>query len=161
MSDTGSAVSAADTSAASGGDSAALARIEQLLQEQAELNRKLLRSSRWRTVWMFVLVAAFVVFGVLFHNVLTTITQDIPQVISEADELVVTATSAVKTVVNKIDSLDIDSLNESIEGIASINYKGLNTSIGGLASSVESFEKFVDTLKNPGRAIGGLFGAGG
>lgn len=150
-----------DISAAASSDtSAALARIEQLLQEQNEQNKKLLRSSRWRTVCLFIFVAAFIIFAALLHGVLTSITQDVPQVIDEADELVVTATNAVRTVVNKIDTLNIDALNESIEGISSIDYSGLNKSIGGLASSVENFENFVDALQNPGRALGGLFGGG-
>lgn len=159
MADT-SPTAAADSTALSAGDAGALARIEELLKLQTEQNKKLLRSSRWRTAFLLVLAAAFIIFGILFHGIITSITQDIPQVISEADELVVTATTAVRTIVNKIDALDIDALNDSIDGIASINYAGLNTSIGGLSSAVERFETFVDALQNPGRAIGGLFGGG-
>lgn len=160
MSDTNSAASVSAGSALQTADASALSRIEELLQLQIEQNKKLLRSSRWRTWFLFAFVAVIIVFGALFHGILTNITQDIPQVIDEADELVVTATTAVRTIVNKIDTLDIDALNESIEGISSIDYAGLNTSIRGLATSVEGFQSFVDALQHPGRAIGGLFGAG-
>lgn len=161
MADTNTFGSSDGTAVLTAGNAAALERIEELLTTQNELNKKLLRSSRWRTAFLFVMVAAFIVFGVMFHGILTNITQDIPRVVNEADELIVTATNAVKTVVTKIDTLNIDALNESIEGISEIDYSGLNTSIRGLASSVEAFEKFVDTLQNPGRAISGLFGGGG
>lgn len=141
-----------------GADSAMLSRIEELLQTQVTQNKKLLRASRWRTFFLIALVGVFIVFGSMFYSTIRHITDDIPRVIDEADELIVTATDAVRTIVTKIDALDIDALNESIEGIASIDYSGLNTSIGGLASSVEKFEAFVDALQNPGRAIAGLFG---
>lgn len=159
MADTGSAA-VADGAVIPAGDAGAIARIEELLKLQTEQNKKLLRSSKWRTAFLLVFAVSFIIFGILFHGIISSITQDIPQVISEADELVVTATTAVRTIVNKIDALDIDALNESIDGIASIDYKGLNTSIGGLASSVERFESFVDALQNPGRAFSGLFGGG-
>ena len=139
-------------------DSAALGRIEELLRQQSKQNQKLLRASRVRTVFLLVLVGAFIIFGAMFYSTITRITNDIPRVLDEADELIVTATDAVRTVVSKIDALNIEALNESIEGISSIDYKGLNTSIGGLATSVEKFEDFVDALQNPGRAIAGLFG---
>lgn len=138
-----------------------LRHIEELLQTQTEQNKKILRSSRWRTVLMFIFVAAFVIVGIAFYGVLQNITRDIPQVISEVEDLISNADGAVKDIVGKVDELNIDALNESIEGIASINYKGLNTSIGGLAKSVESFQAFVDALSTPAQTIGGLFGGGG
>lgn len=136
----------------------ALSRIEELLKEQTEQNRKLLRASRWRTIFLLALVVTFIVAGFAFYNVLTAITREIPRVLEEVDDLIANAKTAIQTIVRTVDSVNIDALNESIEGIAKIDYDGLNTSIEGLASAVQGFQTFVDALSHPANAIGSLFG---
>lgn len=152
------AASAAVAAGVAGASQEALSRIEELLKLQTEQTKKLLRSSRWRTVFLCALVVTFVVAGFAFYNLAQDATARIPAVMDQADELIVSARAAIQTIVTKFNSLNIDALNESIEGIASINYRGLNTSIEGLASAVESFQSFVDALSHPAQTIGGLFG---
>ena len=135
-----------------------LTRIEALLTEQKEQTRKLLRSSRLRNVLMIIIAVTFVVSAFAFYGALQTLTKDIPDLVAQARNLITNTNRAVEDITGKIDELDIDALNESIEGIASINYKGLNTSISGLASAVSSFEDFVDNLKRPASAISSIFG---
>lgn len=137
-----------------------LSRIETLLTEQTQQTKKLLRSSRLRNVLMIIIAVTFVVSAFAFYGALQTLTKDIPDLITQARSLIGNTNRAVEDITGKIDELDIDALNDSIEGIASINYRGLNTSIGGLASAVDSFEEFVDNLSRPASAISSIFGGG-
>ena len=138
---------------------ASLARIEELLTEQKAESHKLLRSSRFRNILILVLVGVLVVTAFAFYDSLQTITKDIPDLVDSARGLIRNTNTAVDDVITKVDELDIDALNSSIQGIAEINYKGLNTSISGLASAVETFEEFVDALSRPANAFGSLFGS--
>lgn len=135
-----------------------LAHIEELLTQQNAQSHKLLRSSRLRNVLILVLVGVLIVAAIAFYGSLQTITKDIPDLVTSARSLISNTNSAVDDVISKVDELDIDALNDSIKGISEINYRGLNTSISGLASAVETFENFVDTLSHPASAIGSLFG---
>lgn len=135
-----------------------LAHIEALLEKETEQSRKLLRSSRFRNILLAAMVAVLAIAAFMLYGSIQNITKEVPAVVSAAHSLIDNTDTAVKDVTGKIDELDIESLNESIEGISSINYKGLNTSIGGLADAVEQFEDFVDTLSHPASAIGSLFG---
>lgn len=140
--------------------SSEMKRIEELLETQGELNKKILRSSRLHNVLLAIIAAVFVVMGVVFYGAIQALTRGIPGLVTSAQALITNTDHAVADVTGKVDELDIDALNDSIQGISSINYKGLNTSIGGLASAVESFQEFVDTLSHPANAIGSLFGGG-
>lgn len=135
-----------------------LAHIEELLTQQKTETHKLLRSSRLRNILLLVMVGVLIVAAVAFYESLQTITKDIPDLVVAARSLISNTNNAVNDVVSKVDELDIDSLNDSIKGISQINYRGLNTSISGLASAVEAFEDFVDTLSRPASAFGSLFG---
>lgn len=135
-----------------------LSRIEALLIEQNKHTQKMLRSSRLRNILLIIIAAAFVITAVAFYGTLQTLTKDIPDLIAQARSLISNTNRAVEDITGKVDELNIDALNESIEGIASINYKGLNTSISGLASAVDSFETFVDNLSRPANAISSIFG---
>lgn len=135
-----------------------LARIEELLTQQKEESHKLLRSSRLRNVLILILVGVLIAAAIAFYGALQTITKDIPDLVTSARSLITNTNSAVDDVITKVDELDVDALNDSIKGISQINYRGLNTSISGLASAVEAFEDFVDTLSHPASAIGSLFG---
>lgn len=135
-------------------------RIEELLEETTEMNKKILRSSRLHNVFLAIIAAAFVIVGFVFYGAIQTLTRGIPGLVTSAQALITNTDHAVADVTEKVDELDIEALNESIQGISSINYKGLNTSIGGLASSVEAFQDFVDALSHPANAIGSLFGGG-
>lgn len=144
--------------AADEGVSSEMKRIEELLEAQSTQNKKILRSSRLHNVLLAIIAASFVIMGFVFYGAVQTLTRGIPGLVTSAQALITNTDHAVADVTEKVDELDIDSLNDSIKGISSINYKGLNTSIGGLASAVESFQDFVDTLSHPANAIGSLFG---
>lgn len=124
-------------------------RIEQLLVEQAEHNKKMLRSSHVRTGAMVVLAVVIIVLAVMIYGTVQTMTKDVPQLVETAQGFVETAESDVNNLFENLSEIDFESMNETIKGIGSIDFDSINTSIQGLAAGVEAFQQFAQALTNP------------
>lgn len=119
-----------------------LKRIEQLLEQQAEHDKKMLRSSRIRTCVIFVLVVAVIVLGIAMY-------QRVDAVADSAQQFMEVAESDLTAVFQSLSEIDFRAMNDTIEGIGSIDFDAINASIEGLAAGVEAFQRFAQALTNP------------
>jgi len=109
-----------------------LARMEELLEQQAQTNAKLLKNAKARSVAMIIFIVIFAVTAVLISGVAFHARDAI-------DELSASAARDLDAALEVIEGLNIDDLNEAITGIdntakglEAINFNALNDSIEAL-----------------------------
>ena len=116
-----------------------LERIEALLEQQVEIGRKTLRSSRIHTV-LLILFAVLLVIGIgVVGTTLSQAAAGLPAALESISGLADTA--AVE--IGRLDEFDIAALNEVVEGLASIRFDVLNESIQALTDIIKPFAGFI------------------
>lgn len=116
-----------------------LERIEALLEQQVEIGRKTLRSSRIHTV-LLILFAVLLVIGIgVVGTTLSQAAAGLPAALESISGLADTA--AVE--IGRLDEFDIAALNEVVEGLASIRFDVLNESIQALTDIIKPFAGFM------------------
>ncbi len=116
-----------------------LERIEALLEQQVELGRKTLRSSRIHTV-LLILFAVLLAIGIgVVGTTLSQAAAGLPAALESISGLADTA--AVE--IGRLDEFDIAALNEVVEGLASIRFDVLNESIQALTDIIKPFAGFM------------------
>ena len=116
-----------------------LERIEALLEQQVEIGRKTLRSSRIHTV-LLILFAVLLVIGIgVVGTTLSQAAAGLPAALESISGLADTA--AVE--IGRLDEFDIAALNEVVEGLASIRFDVLNESIQALTVIIKPFAGFM------------------
>jgi hypothetical protein len=116
-----------------------LERIEALLEQQVELGRKTLRSSRIHTV-LLILFAVLLAIGIgVVGTTLSQAAAGLPAALESISGLADTA--AVE--IGRLDEFDIAALNEVVEGLASIRFDVLNESIQALTDIIKPFVGFM------------------
>ena len=116
-----------------------LERIEALLEQQVELGRKTLHSSRIHTV-LLILFAVLLAIGIgVVGATLSQAAAGLPAALESRSGLADTA--AVE--IGRLDEFDIAALNEVVEGLASIRFDVLNESIQALTDIIKPFAGFM------------------
>ena len=116
-----------------------LERIEALLEQQVEIGRKTLRSSRIHTV-LLILFAVLLVIGIgVVGTTLSQAAAGLPAALESISGFADTA--AVE--IGRLDEFDIAALNEVVEGLASIRFDVLNESIQALTDIIKPFAGFM------------------
>ena len=116
-----------------------LERIEALLEQQVEIGRKTLRSSRIHTV-LLILFAVLLVIGIgVVGTTLSQAAAGLPAALESISGLADTAAVDI----GRLDEFDIAALNEVVEGLASIRFDVLNESIQALTDIIKPFAGFM------------------
>lgn len=122
------------------------ARLEQLLQTQTEQNKKLLASSKIRTIFTVCLAAAIVIGIFAIYGLFANITKEFPQLVQSTTELVDMTQNDLSGILTNIGDIDFKALDEGVKGFASLDFASINSSIQALEATIRPFAEFIGLL---------------
>jgi uncharacterized membrane protein len=124
-------------------ENAALLRIEELLRRQNQTSEKTLQQAKVRTILCIVAVAVIVIGLLASYMLLEQRTRGIDDLIASTSELVEVVKQDTNSIMGQLLGIDFKTLQEGLEGIASISFDALNESIEALQKIIEPFANFM------------------
>lgn len=125
-------------------------QMEQILLQTQKQNRRLMRIAFFFGLLLLVFVLIFAYGFFQLNQTVSTATEDLPELISNTNNVVEDTGKQLNTVLSEIESVDFEALNDSIhqvdEGLGSIDFEKLNESIENLQSATERFSNFTNSI---------------
>ncbi len=124
-------------------------RIEELLKQQAEHNKKMQKFSRVRTVAIVAIAVVFVIFAFLLYGTVKDLTVGLPGLIQSTNALVDQASGDLDAVFESVESINFEGINDLISEVSAIDFEGLGASVEALGEGVQAFQRIMEALSNP------------